>query len=235
MTGTVVVTDPGLTAGYDLHLNDLTAKFYQTGASTPIVQLIMDGSWATRGTSDALSLDQNYNFVLTVNGERASLANDLTVSFTSGGNPISAGVPLPDGTININGAWRVSSARENHALELTTITPLVYDDACGGIVAGVLDARGTGGNVRVTWTACGTHTDVYLPAKLTPAHATRPGWDSLPAGPSYSAPAPLPRFAPAAPLPRCPAAPPRPAIPSRRSTPAPHPRSSCPPPRPQSW
>jgi len=31
-------------------------------------------------------------------GDMGSLANDLTVSFTSGGNPISAGVPLPDGT-----------------------------------------------------------------------------------------------------------------------------------------
>jgi hypothetical protein len=164
MTGSVVISDPGLTAGYDLHLNDLTAQYYQNGAMTPVLQLIMDGDWSTRGTSDALSLDQNYNFVLTVDGERASLANDLTVNFTSGGAPIAAGVPLPDGTIDINGAWRVSSSRENHVLELTTITPLVYDDACGGIVAGVLDARGNGGNVRVTWTACGTHTDVYLPA-----------------------------------------------------------------------
>ena len=164
VTGTVVITDPGLTAGYDLHLNDLTAQYYQNGALTPILQLILDGDWALRGTSDALSLDQNYNFVLTVNGERASLANDLVVTFTSAGDPIAAGAPLPDGTIDINGAWRVSSSRENHVLELTTITPLVYDDACGGIVAGVLDARGTGGNIRVTWTACGAHTDVYLPA-----------------------------------------------------------------------
>jgi hypothetical protein len=164
VTGSVVVTDPGLTAGYDLHINNLAAQYYQTGASSPMLQLVMDGDWATRGTSDALSLDQNYNFVLTVNGQRASLANDLTVNFTSAGDPISAGVPLPSGTIDISGAWRVSSSRENHALELTTITPLAYDATCGGIVAGVLDARGTGGNVRVTWTGCGAHTDAYLPA-----------------------------------------------------------------------
>jgi len=164
VTGSVVVTDPGLTAGYDLHINNLAAQYYQNGASSPILQLVMDGNWGLRGTSDALSLDQNYNFVLTVDGERASLANDLTVSFTSGGTPIAWGSPLPNGTIDINGAWRVSSSRENHALELTTITPLAYDTTCGGIVAGVLDARGTGGNVRVTWTGCGTHTDQYLPA-----------------------------------------------------------------------
>jgi len=151
VTGSVVISDPGLTAGYDLHLNDLTAAYYQAGALSPIVQLIMDGNWATRGTSDALGLEQNYTFVLTVDGERASLANDLTVNFTSAGDPIAAGVPLPDGTLDISG------------LELTTITPLVYDDACGGIVAGSLDARGNGGNIRVTWTACGTHTDQYLP------------------------------------------------------------------------
>ena len=165
ITGSVVVTDPGLTAGYDLHLNALTAQFYQTGASSPLLQLVMDGAWALRGTSRTLTADQNYTFVLTAQGQRATLANDLAVSFTTTGpTPIAWGTALPDGNISISGAWRVSSSRENHSLDLTTITPLVYDDACGGIVGGVLDARGTGGNVRVTWTACGVHTNQYLPA-----------------------------------------------------------------------
>jgi hypothetical protein len=165
VTGTVAVADPGLTAGYDLHLDDLTAAYYQNGAVSPFAQLIMEGDWALRGTSDALSLDQQYAFSLSVQGEHATLTNDLAVSFTAAsGTAIAWGVPLPDGTISINGAWQVATAEENHALTLTTLEPLVYDDACGGFVGGVLDAQGLGGNVRVTWTACGLHQAAYLPA-----------------------------------------------------------------------
>ena len=162
VTGSVTVSDPGLTAGYNLSLDHLTGAYYQSGAATPLLELVMNGDWALRGTSAALTLDQNYNFALTVQNEQVTLTNDLNVSFTAAnGTAISWGVPLPAGTIDINGAWRVSSSRETHALDLTTVTPLVYDDACGGIVSGVLDAQGTGGSVRVTWTACGIHTSTF--------------------------------------------------------------------------
>ena len=94
--------------------------------------------------------------------ERVTLANDLAVAFNAAnGTAISWGVPLPDGTISIDGAWRVSSSRETHALTLTTVTPLSYDAECAGITAGVIAARGTGGTVRVTWTACGVHTETF--------------------------------------------------------------------------
>jgi hypothetical protein len=164
VTGSVTISDPGLTAGYTLSLSDLTARFFQSGSTTPLLQLIMNGTWALRGTSDALTLDQTYNFALTAQGEQATLSNDLAVSFTAAsGTAISWGVPLPDGTISINGAWRIASSQENHSLTLTTVAPLVYDDACEGIVAGVLDAQGDGGSVRVTWTGCGAHTDTFVP------------------------------------------------------------------------
>ena len=159
VTGSVMVSDPGLTAGYNLSLDHLTGAYYQSGAATPLLELVMNGDWALRGTSDVLTLDQKYDFALTVQSEQVTLTNDLGVSFAAAnGAAIAWGAPLPDGTIDINGAWRVASSRETHALDLTTIAPLVYDDACGGIVAGVLDAQGTGGRVRVTWTACGIHT-----------------------------------------------------------------------------
>ena len=164
VTGSVAIADPGLTAGYDLQLNSLTSQFFRSGDLTPFVQLIMDGDWSLRGTSDAITADQNYTYVLSVQNERVSLANDLAVAFTAAsGTSIAWGVPLPNGTISIDGAWRVSSSRETHSLTLVTATPLSYDDTCQGVVAGILDAYGTGGAVRVTWTGCGTYDAVFLP------------------------------------------------------------------------
>lgn len=163
VTGSVTISDPGLTVGYDLGLNALTMQYYESGEANPTLQLVLDGDWSLRATSAAISGAQDYTFSLTVQGERVTLANDLTVDFTAAnGSNISWGVPLPDGTLEIDGAWRVSTSRESHSLTLTTITPLSYDDACGGIVAGVLDAHGDGGTVRVTWTACGTHTETFI-------------------------------------------------------------------------
>jgi len=164
VTGSVAIADPGLTAGYDLGLNALTMQYYESGALSPLLQLVLDGDWSLRGTSEAITGDQNYTFALTVQGQRVTLANDLAVAFTAtSGSSIAWGAPLPNGTISIDGAWRVSSSRETHSLTLLTATPLAYDDGCQGVVAGVLDAYGTGGAVRVTWTACDTYTAVFLP------------------------------------------------------------------------
>lgn len=162
VTGSVMVSDPGLTAGYNLSLNQLTGAYYQSGAATPLLELAMNGTWALRGTSDALSLDQNYNFALTVQNEQAILTNDLGVTFTAAnGTAISWGVPLPDGTLAIQGEWQVDASQESHHLVLYTLQPLVYDDACGGFTSGALQATGEGGAVTVTWTACGVHTSTF--------------------------------------------------------------------------
>ena len=162
VTGSVMVSDPGLTAGYNLSLNQLTGAYYQSGAATPLLELAMNGTWALRGTSDALSLDQNYNFALTVQNEEVTLTNDLGVTFTAAnGTAISWGVPLPDGTLAIQGEWQVDARQESHHLVLYTLQPLVYDDACGGFTSGALQATGEGGAVTVTWTACGVHTSTF--------------------------------------------------------------------------
>ncbi len=163
VTGSVTISDPGLTVGYDLGLNALTMQYYENGATSPVLQLVMDGDWSLRATSAAIAATQDYSFALTVQGERVTLANDLAVDFTAAnGSNISWGVPLPDGSLEIDGAWRVSSSRESHSLTLTTITPLSYDDQCGGIVGGVLDAHGNGGTVRVTWTGCDQTTATFI-------------------------------------------------------------------------
>ena len=162
VTGSVMVSDPGLTAGYNLSLNQLTGAYYQSGAATPLLELAMNGTWTLRGTSDALSLNQNYNFALTVQNEQAILTNDLGVTFTAAnGTAISWGVPLPDGTLAIQGEWQVDASQESHHLVLYTLQPLVYDDACGGFTSGALQATGEGGAVTVTWTACGVHTSTF--------------------------------------------------------------------------
>jgi hypothetical protein len=162
VTGTVVISDPGLTAGYDLHLNDLTGAYYQNGETLPLLRLTMDGDWALRGTSESLLLDQAYDFALTVQDETVRLVNDLGVTFAATGGAIAWGAPLPDGTLTIAGDWDVASSRQNFALSLATIDPLVYDDACGGIVGGEMEASGTGGTVHVTWTGCGLHTSTFV-------------------------------------------------------------------------
>lgn len=159
VTGSVGLTDPGLTAGYDLDITGLTAQYYTAGAVTPLAQLNLDGTWALRGTSDALSLQQDYAWGLMLDGHTASLTNQLAVAFAvAEGGAIAWGVPLPDGTIEITGDWRVTTEEGSHHLTLTTTAPLVYDAACGGIVGGTLVAVGDGGEVTVTWTACRVHT-----------------------------------------------------------------------------
>ncbi|HQR19173.1 MAG TPA: hypothetical protein PK948_12445, partial [Gemmatimonadales bacterium] len=109
ITGSVGLSDPGLTAGYDLDMNSLTASWYENGATTPAARLAMDGQWALRGTSDALSLGQHYNFALTVGSHSAVLANTLDVSFDAAAGDIAWGAPLPDGTLSIDGAWQVDA------------------------------------------------------------------------------------------------------------------------------
>lgn len=161
VTGSVGLSDPGLTAGYDLDLNSLTAAYFESGAVTPTVLLGLDGQWSLRGTSDALSLAQHYNFDLTVPAHAAELTNSLDVVFSADAGDIAWGVPLPDGTLTIDGTWGARVDDRSHALRLHTILPLVYDDACGGFVGGVLEASGDGGDVRVTWTACGQHTSEF--------------------------------------------------------------------------
>jgi hypothetical protein len=66
-------------------------------------------------------------------------------------------------TLSIDGAWQVNTNDRSHHLVLATIQPLVYDDACGGYVGGILQANGEGGQVQVTWTACGVHTTEFTP------------------------------------------------------------------------
>lgn len=164
VTGSVVLSDPGLTAGYDLRLNALTSQYYENGASAPLLQSVLTGDWSLRATSDAITLGQDYAFTLTIQNQSVTLTNDLAVGFAvATGNNIAWGSPLPDGTLSIDGAWRVSSSRETYALTLLTSTPLTYDDECLGIVAGALDAQGSGGTVRVTWNGCGDHTTEFLP------------------------------------------------------------------------
>lgn len=163
ITGSVGLSDPGLTAGYDLDMNSLTVSYYESGATTPAARLAMDGQWGLRGASDALSLAQHYNFALTVGSHSAVLANTLDVAFDAAADDIAWGVPLPDGALSIDGAWQVDADDQSHHLVLHTLTPLAYDDACGGFVSGALQAAGEGGAVTVTWTACGVHTAEFVP------------------------------------------------------------------------
>ncbi len=163
VTGSVGVSDPGLTPGYDLDIKGLSARFFQTGETDPSLRLDLDGRWGLRGTSDALSLDQNYQFVLAPLGHTATLTNDLAVAFAAAeGTAIAWGAPLPDGLLTINGNWDVVGDEEAHHLTLTTVEPLVYDDACGGLTGGVLLAAGSGGQVIVTWTGCQLHTAEFV-------------------------------------------------------------------------
>ena len=148
------------------------------------------------------------------------------MTFDATGGPIAWGAPLPDGTLTIAGDWLVASSRERYHLVLATLQPLVYDDACGGFVGGVLQATGDGGEVQITWTACGVHTSTFIAGLTRPGSGREKGRTAV---------RPFCR-AFAAPLPRCPAAPPTPSpTPSRQPAPAPHPRWSGPPPPPQSW
>lgn len=163
VTGSVVLTDPGLTAGYDLRLNALTSEYYENGATAPLLRAVLTGDWGLRATSDAIQLGQDYGFTLTLQNQSVRLTNDLAVNFASAaGDDIAWGVPLPDGTLSIAGDWQVTASREAYRLTLLTSTPLAYDDACQGIVAGVLDAHGSGGTVRVTWNGCEDHTITFI-------------------------------------------------------------------------
>ncbi len=55
VTGSVTIADPGLTPGYDLGLNALTMQYFESGASTATLKLVMDGDWSLRATSAAIA------------------------------------------------------------------------------------------------------------------------------------------------------------------------------------
>ncbi|HRZ08246.1 MAG TPA: hypothetical protein P5319_00020 [Gemmatimonadales bacterium] len=92
-----------------------------------------------------------------------TLAKDLMVNFAAANESnISRAVPVPDGALEIDGAWMVSSRCESHTLTLAATAPLAYDAECARIVGGTLEARGDGGAVRVTWTGCGAYTETLI-------------------------------------------------------------------------
>ena len=169
VTGTLRIQDlltsaVGYTATYT---NIVTTVTTNTG----VIALEFDGTHGVSGTAAGATLSEDLSLHLNVSGSGGSVsgtvANDWTISFTAPGNDLEMGLPLPDGTFNIDGTFDYDVNGVRAQFEISTEAALVFDPNCAlehPFSAGELRAHleGESANVfaRIVYTGCGEDPDV---------------------------------------------------------------------------
>ena len=154
VTGTLGIEDlatavVGYTATYS---NLITTVTTNTGS----IALEFDGTHSVSGTAGGASLAEDLSLHLLAQGQggtiNGTVTNDWAISFAAPGNDLEMGLPLPDGTFDLDGTFTYRVNGVNARFEVTTETPLDFDPNCTlehPFSAGELRAHleGEGGNV----------------------------------------------------------------------------------------
>ena len=175
LTGQVTVQDPTPDAA-DLNravtLADFTYAF--TTPTARSFTSVRNGTRNLTGSATNITLNNNVTIHRSVPSKPlATIVHNLQAVFTpEAGSTITAGNPLPNGTIVVTGQLTWSRDGRSHVFTVTTPVPLVYDASCSGprrerVSSGEIHWTLPSGKIIITtWTACGvppTH-QVVLPA-----------------------------------------------------------------------
>ena len=175
LTGQVTVQDPTPDAA-DLNravtLADFTYAF--TSPIDRSFTSVRNGTRNLTGSATNITLNNNVTIHRSVPSKPlATIVHNLQAVFTpEAGSTITAGNPLPNGTIVVTGQLTWSRDGRSHVFTVTTPVPLVYDASCSGprrerVSSGEIHWTLPSGKIIITtWTACGvppTH-QVVLPA-----------------------------------------------------------------------
>ena len=175
LTGQVTVQDPTPDAA-DLNRSVTLADFSYdfTSPAGRSFTSVRNGTRSLTGSATSITLNNNVTIHRSDPAKPlATIVHNLQAVFTpETGSTITAGDPLPDGTIVVTGQLTWSRDGRSHVFTVTTPVPLVYDSSCTGprrerISSGEIHWTLPSGKIIITtWTACGvapTH-QVVLPA-----------------------------------------------------------------------
>lgn len=163
VTGTLRIQDLLTSAvGYNATFANLTTTITtQTGE----LALEFDGTHGVSGTSGGGTLNEDLTLHLDVQGQGGNVSgtvqNDWSISFTAPGNDLEMGLPLPDGSFDVNGTFTYNVNGVRATFEIQTQAGLDFDSSCVGdypFAAGELRAHleGEDANVyaRIVYTGC---------------------------------------------------------------------------------
>ena len=169
VTGTLRIQDlltsaVGYTATYSNIITTVT-----TGTGT--IALEFDGTHGVSGTSGGGTLGEDLTLHVNVQGSGGTVTgtvrNDWSVSFTAPGNDLEMGLPLPDGTFDVDGTFTYDINGVRARFNITTQAPLDFDPNCAEehkFSAGELRAHLEGESAevyaRIVYTGCGDIPDV---------------------------------------------------------------------------
>jgi len=169
VTGTLNIEDLLTTAvGYTATFSNIITT---VTTNTGTIALEFDGTHGVSGTSGGGTLGEDLTLHVTAQGAGGTVTgtvrNDWSISFTAPNNDLEMGLPLPDGTFDVDGTFTYDVNGVRAQFNITTQTPLDFDPNCAlehKFSAGELRAHleGESANVyaKIVYTGCGDTPDV---------------------------------------------------------------------------
>ena len=161
--GTLGIQDLATTAvGYNATFSNLTTT---VTTQTGVIALEFDGTHGVSGTSGGGTLNESLTLHLDVTGQGGNVSgrvtNDWSIAFTAPNNDLEMGLPLPDGSFDVDGTFFYNVNGVRARFEITTQTGLDFDSSCVGdypFAAGEIRAHleGEDANVyaKIVYTGC---------------------------------------------------------------------------------
>lgn len=170
-SGSVRVTDPGATLGYDLTIDGLRIQFTPSGPGQS-ERIDWDGFRSLRGSSSAILLDEAFEFAFSIGGDQLfSLNTTWDLDFVADTPGSITWSSLPAGSLTVDGGFDIVGDGARFILIVDTVQPLDYDPLCADFVGGVVRAWAQGreseGAVQVTFNACGVAPTVVFVSNPT--------------------------------------------------------------------
>lgn len=154
--------------GYNATFTNLTTT---VTTQTGVIALEFDGTHGVSGTSGGGTLTEALTLHLDVSGQggdvSGTVTNDWSIAFTAPGNDLEMGLPLPDGSFNVDGTFFYNINGVRARFEITTEAGLNFDSSCVGdypFASGELRAHLEGENAnvfaKIVYTGCNEIPDV---------------------------------------------------------------------------
>ena len=154
--------------GYNATFTNLTTT---VTTQTGVIALEFDGSHGVSGTSGGGTLNESLTLHLDVSGQGGDVSgrvtNQWSITFTAPNNDLEMGLPLPDGSFDVDGSFFYNINGVRARFEITTQTGLDFDSSCVGdypFAAGEIRAHleGEDANVyaRIIYQGCNQTPDV---------------------------------------------------------------------------
>jgi hypothetical protein len=173
LSGSFRVTDRGTNPGFDVAYSNVRLRF-DSATNDDYIDVRLNGTQGVSSATSSATLGENLSLAagLRIGGEVASVTvqDNWSATFTAAqGALYDVRAPLPDGTLTVNGSTGWTNGTIGATLALSTVAPLVYDDACtsdpvfdsGELRALVVGNRG-GAFVGVQFVGCGQDPIVVL-------------------------------------------------------------------------